>query len=166
MLTGEQFGEGRSSREVWLQAKVYLYVCEVFGDETWQTGEPVFYESRMIYNNNLSGKLQKETCKMLRLLHTGGRKHQQLRTDGIQEPENESPTITQGQLHYVYNYVHTLWNSILSPAHSRHAHFNSISQPSHAGGGTLKVTQSLLKLNMSEEIYDSLRDLCLAPNMS
>jgi len=43
VLTGEQFGKGRSSREVWLQAKVYLYVSEVCEDETWQTEEPVFF---------------------------------------------------------------------------------------------------------------------------
>lgn len=53
-----------------------------------------FYESHMIYNNNPQGKLQKEPRTMPRLLHTGGRKHQQLQTDGIQEPENESSTIT------------------------------------------------------------------------
>lgn len=93
-MTGEQFGEGRSSREVWLQAKVYLYVSEVCGDETWQTGEPVFYESHMIYNNSPLGKLQKVPRKMPRLLQTGGRKHQQLQTDGIQKHENGSPTIT------------------------------------------------------------------------
>lgn len=43
MLTREQFGKGRGSREVWLQAKVYLYVSEVSEDEIWQTGEPVFF---------------------------------------------------------------------------------------------------------------------------
>ncbi len=53
-----------------------------------------FYKSHMIYNNSPPGKLQKEPRKMPRLLHTGGRKHQQLQTDGIQEPENGSPTIT------------------------------------------------------------------------
>lgn len=69
----------------------------VFGDETWQTREPVFfYESHMIYNNNnnTAGKLQKEPREVPRLFHTGGRVHQQLWTDGIQEPENESHTIT------------------------------------------------------------------------
>lgn len=108
MLTAEQFGKGRSSREVWLQAKLYLYVSEVWGDETWQTEEPVFYESHMIYNNSPSGELQKEPRKTPRLLHTGSRKHQQLQTDGIQKPENESPTITREQLLYVYNHGHTL----------------------------------------------------------
>lgn len=63
VLTGEQFGKGRSSREVWLQAKVYLYVSEVCGDETWQTGEPVFYKSHMIYNNRPPGESQKELVK-------------------------------------------------------------------------------------------------------
>lgn len=42
VLTVEQFGKGRSYREVWLRARVYLYVSEVCWDETWQTGEPVF----------------------------------------------------------------------------------------------------------------------------
>lgn len=118
-----------------------------------------FYESHMIYNNNnTAGKLQKEPRKMPRLLHTGGRKHQQLRTDGIQEPENESPTMTWGQLHYVYNYVHTLWNSILSPTHSRHVHFNSISQPSHAGGGT-PISKGDMKLVKARHVCGNLWQL-------
>lgn len=78
VLTREQFGKGRRSREVWLQAKVYLYVSEVCGDEIWQTGEPVFfYKSHMIYNNSPPGKLQKEPRKTPHLSHTDGRKHQQ-----------------------------------------------------------------------------------------
>lgn len=84
MLTGEQFGKGRSSREVWLQAKVYLYVSEVCGDETWQTGEPVFlfcfvifYKLHMIYNSSPPGKFEKEPHKTPHLLHADGRKLQQ-----------------------------------------------------------------------------------------
>lgn len=57
-----------------------------FGDETWQTGEPVFYESHMIYNNSPPGETREAPCP----LHTGGRKHQQLQTDDIHEPENGS----------------------------------------------------------------------------
>lgn len=40
----------------------------------------------MIYNNSSPGETREAPC----LLHTGGRKHQQLQTDDIHEPENGS----------------------------------------------------------------------------
>lgn len=84
----------------------------------WQTGEPVF--SFFFINHawfTTSAFQARSPVK-----HTGGRKRQQLQTDGIQEPENGSPTITWEQLLYVYNYAHTLWKSILSSTHSWYVH--------------------------------------------
>lgn len=68
---GRQFVGGRGSREVWLQAKLYLYVSEVSGDEIRQTGEPVFFpllllllnKSHVIYNNHPPGNVQRSPVK-------------------------------------------------------------------------------------------------------
>lgn len=59
LLTGEQFGEGRGSREVWLRAKVYLYILEGCGDANLADRRTSFYESHMIYNNSPTGKVTK-----------------------------------------------------------------------------------------------------------
>lgn len=78
-MTGEQFGRGRSSREVWLRAKAYLYVCETCGDETWQTGEGFFHESYMIYNNSLLASWRRGAMEVVLRLRIN-----------IQEPENNN----------------------------------------------------------------------------
>lgn len=96
MLTREQFGKGRSSREVWLQAKVYLYVFEVCGDETWQTAEPVFFFfiNHMIYNISPQASYKRSTAKHRTSYMLAAESINSSEIDGFQEPENESLTIT------------------------------------------------------------------------
>lgn len=102
----KEFGKGRSSREEWLQAKVYLYGSEVCENETWQTGEPVFDQSHMIYNNSPAGKFQKSPVKQPASQTLAAESVSSSETDGSQQPENESPTIARGQLFCVCNYGH------------------------------------------------------------
>lgn len=79
----------------------------------------------MIYNNSPPGNVQEKPRKTPHLLHTGGRKHQQF---GFQEPENESPTITQKRFPYVCNYLRTLSSRIPFGAHTRYDHLCKVWQ--------------------------------------
>lgn len=94
----------------------------------------------MIYNNSPPGELQKEPRKTPRLFHTGGRKHQQLQTDDIQEHENGCPTITREQLQSLFIIMGTRSEtSILSPERtpgvlsSARTDPAAVSGPSHRG---------------------------------
>lgn len=102
----KEAGKGSSFREEWLQAKVYLYSSEVCENETWQTGEPVFDKSHMIYNNRPAGKFQKSPVNQPASQAPAAESISRLDTDGSEQPEKQSPTITRGQLLCVCNYGH------------------------------------------------------------
>lgn len=165
VLTGYQFGEGRCSREVWLQAKLYLYVCEVFGNETWQTGEPVFFMNHTWFTTTTLQASYKSNPVKCSASYTVAAESINMQTDGIQnawEQESNMWTIT-----LLIMFMRSETASRTPGMYASIQSFRHLVQ--EEGLSFLKVTQSLLSLTSLRKFIikgTSLWDLCLAPNMS
>lgn len=162
MLTSKQIGKGRRSTEVWLQAKVYLYVSEVCQGETWQTEEPVllfffflwinhtYFTTTSLQANYKRSPINQPTS------YTAAAESINSIDNGIAEPKN--PTITCEQ--YLYNYIHTFY--------IRTALFLKKTTYTRWGAGTPTLTRKRKRtlMNLGLEIYDKEPDICLAQKMS
>lgn len=143
VLTGEQFGKGRSSREVWLQAKVYLYVSEVLEMKPGRQENQFFLWITHDLQQQLS---RRDPWSALPLTHR--RQKASTVTDWRHSWAWEWESTTKWeQLLYVHNHRHTRWNSVLRPTRSRNANRSSVS----GMGSDFQVTQSLLKVDKSVE---------------